>query len=284
MAVIFGRYLDLQVDTIRILHDPPNVSLRVAFDCTKSLRKEPNEATIKIYNLSPDHRSQLTKVAQPAVSLVAGYKEEHTALFLGQAVHVHHERYGPDIITTVSTTDSGHQFQTGRIHKSFGPRTKAGDVLKALAASLGVKPGNLSSAVAKLNSGKAADVYIEGVTLAGHTAHHLDMLCRSAGLEWSIQEGKLQFLDVGQALGTIAIRLDETNMTTTPSVSAGDIVEGQTFIQSDFLPGRQVQIAAEFVTTAARLEKCHYTGDTHADEWFVDFQAKGAKALKAGTK
>lgn len=273
---LLDRFLDLQVDTIRIKGTPP-VALRVEFDATKTLKKEPNSCEVKIYNLSPEHRTALSKVKSPVVSLTAGYKDQHTSIFYGQAIHVHHERRGPAIVTVVSTTDGGEKFQTARIQKSFGPRTKAGDVLRALSSALGVKPGNLATAVSKLNSGKAADVYIQGVTLAGHVPNFLDHLCRSAGLEWSIQDGALQFLDVGKALAGEAIVLHEGLLTTTPSVSSKNVAEGQTYIQRDFLPGRQVQIRSEFVNGAYRLEKCKYSGDTGADNWFVDFEAQGAK-------
>lgn len=276
-GVILNRFLDLTVDTIRVVHDPPGIGLRVEFDATKTLRQEPNECEVKIYNLSPEHRNQLSKVKTPVVTLVAGYKDEHCPIFVGQAIHVHHERRGPDIVTVCSTTDSGKAYQTARIFKAFGPHTKAGDVLKALGQAMGVSPGNIASAAQKLNAGKAADVYIGGVVLSGHAPHYMRTLCESAGLEWSVQDGKLQFLDRGKALAGAAIKLTDANLTVTPAVSAKSVCEGQTFIQKDFIPGRQIQVSSEFVNGVFRLEKCKYTGDTHADQWFVDFEAQGKR-------
>ncbi len=275
MGTLAERYLELQVDTI-LIRGATRPGLRVTAKATKSLAREANTCEVTIYNLSPDHRAALTKVKKPVVSLTAGYKDDRTQIFYGQAVHVRHERVDRSLIaTTVSTTDGGDKMQAARVRQSFGPRTKAGDVLLALVKALGLKPGNAAAVARQLNAGKMADLYVGGVTLSGHAPYELQQLCRSAGLEFSVQDGTLQFLDLGKASAQFAILLDSANMTGAPSVSAKNIISGQTLIQKDFLPGRQVQIRHEFVNAIARLEKCTYTLDTHAEPWTVDFEAKG---------
>jgi hypothetical protein len=271
-----GRFLDLTVDTIKItgVRSP---GLRVTARVTRSLKPTANSAEIEIYNLNPEHRAALTKIAHPAVALVAGYSEDKTAIFYGQALHVSHERKSTDgdVITKISTTDSGGQLQTARVHATFKAGVKAGDVLRGIVKALGVKPGNLETAVSKLNAGKLADVYFHGAVLNGHAPSELDAICRSAGLEWSVQSGGLQFLDIGSAVAGQAIVLTEDKLTATPSLSEKNVVECQTFVQRDFLPGHQVQIKSEFVTGAYRLESCRFSIDTYEDEWYVDFSAKG---------
>ena len=273
-TLLKDRTIDLQVDTIKI-KGVSAPGLRVAFKACKTLKPEPNTCEVSIWNLNSDHRAALTKVKHPVVQLSAGYKNDTTQVFYGQAVHVLHERKGPDIITTVSTSDGGPKMQKARVKQSFGPGAKAGDVLRAIVKTLEVKAGNLDATVRKLNSGKAASIYIEGVTLSGHAPYELTALCKSAGLEWSIQDGVLQILDVGKTAATFATVLDEDLLLSTPSLSDKNVVESMTFLQKDFLPGRQVQIKSEFVKGAFRLEKCEYSGDTHADDWFVKFEAKG---------
>ncbi len=274
MAALDRRYLLLQIDTLKI-RGVGSPGLRVSFKAKRDLKPEPNSCDVKIYNLSPDQRANLTKAKAPVVSLTAGYADDNTQIFFGQAVHVRHERAGPDIITTVSTSDGGEKYQKSRIKQSFGPRTKAGEVLRSLVRSLGVKAGNLEAAARKLDQGKGASVYIEGVTLTGHSATLITALCRSAGLEWSIQDDGIQIIEVGSSVAQSAIVLHERLLIGTPSISGSNVVEGRTFIQKDFVPGRQVQIRSEFVSGAFRLEKCSYQGDTHTDDWAVDFEAKG---------
>ncbi len=274
MGTLDRRYLEVQIDTIKItgVRAP---GLRVTAKATKTLKPEPNTCEVTVYNLSPQNRAALVKVAKPVVALTAGYENDRTQLFLGQAIHVRNERKGPDILTTISTTDGGDKTQKARVHQSFGPGAKPGDVLRALVKALGLKPGNADEVAKKLNAGKAASLYVGGLTLSGHAPAELTALCKSAGIEWSVQDGVMQFVDVGKTLKGFAIVLEAGLLKGTPSVSSKNLVEGQTLIQKDFLPGRQVQIRHPFVSGAFRLEKCSYVLDTHSDDWTVDFEAKG---------
>ncbi len=270
------RKLTVQIDTILIegVHSP---GLRVTGKATKTLKPEPNKCDLVVYNLSPDHRQSLTKAKRPTVTVAAGYKGQITQIFYGQALHVRHERRGADITTTVSTTDAGDKAQTARVHKSFKEGTKPGEVLKELTKALGVKVGNLNETVRKLNAGKGASIYLSGCVLDGHAPEYLTSLCRSAGLEWSVQDGTLQVLNLGTALAARAIVLDESNLIGTPSITSKNVVEFVTFIQQDISPGRQVQIKHPFVDVTARIESVNYTFDTYADDWYAECCAQGPK-------
>jgi hypothetical protein len=275
MAQQRDRVIQLQVDTIKIV-GVTRPGLRVVAKAERTLKPEPNKCEVQIYNLTPEHRNALTKIKTPTVSLAAGYKDQITQIFLGQALHVGHAKNkAGDIITTVSTTDGGSKLQGARAKANFPKGIKAGDVLRVLAKALGIKAGNLEDAVRKINAGKAASIYAEGVCLSGHAPLDMTALCRSAGLEWSVQDGQLQILDVGRSSSVRAIVLDESQLLDTPSISNKNVVEGSCLIQKDFTPGRQVQIAHEFVSGVFRLEKCTYALDTWSDDWTVSFEAKG---------
>jgi hypothetical protein len=277
MSKLFGRKIDLTVGTIKIT-GVAFPGLRVIAKVVRSLKVSANSATVTIYNLSPEHRAALTKVGSPTVALTAGYTDQLTRLFVGQGLHVQHEKLveAGDITTTISTTDGGAAQQTARVKKSFPPGAKAGDVMAELVKALGIKVGNLAQAKARLNAGTGATVFAEGVTLTGNASAELTALCQSCGLEWSIQDGTLQVLDATKALNSAAIVLDSSQLMGTPSISNKGIVQGMTLIQKDFTPGRQVQIAHEFVTGVFRIEKCEYVLDTYAEDWTVKFEAKGA--------
>jgi hypothetical protein len=282
------RKLTVQVDTI-VFEGVSNPGLRITCKATKTLKPEPNKCELVIYNLNPAHRASLTKIKRPTVSVSAGYVPPGafnnptpvvTQIFLGQAYHVKHEQRGGDIVTIVSTNDSGDKQQKAHVYQSFGPGTKVGNVLQALAKELNVKPGNLKEVARKLNAGKAADMFAEGCIIEGHAPLFITELCRSAGIEWSIQDGTLQLLDTGKALAARAIVLDPSLLIGTPSVSSKNVVEFTTFIQGDTLPGRQVQIKHPFANVTARLEKCEYILDTYADDWYVNGEAQGPKVTK----
>ncbi len=276
MSVLKNRKLALQIDTIQI-EGVTAPGLHVVAKVTRSLKVSANSATISVFNLNQAHRSALTKVATPTVALTAGFENQLTRVFFGQAIHVLHERKDrATILTTVTTTDGGGAGQKGRLNVSFPKGAKAGDVLEAMVKAIGIKPGNLKQAKDKLNSGKGASIYAEGACVSGHALTEISALCRSCGFEWSIQDGALQLLDAGRALDSAAIVLDRTLLIGTPSISNKGIVEGTTYLQKDFTPGRQVQIAHPFVSGVFRLEKCEYNLDSHGEEWTVRFEAKGA--------
>jgi hypothetical protein len=274
MAELRKRTIEAQVDTIRI-KGVSQPGLRVAFKATRTLKPEPNSCDLTVYNLTADHRAALTKVKRPVVQISAGYEGELTQVFFGQAVHVKHERRGADILTTISTSDGGQKMQMARVHQSFGAGAKTATVLRAIVKAIGIKDGNLNSKISSLATGKSASIYVEGVSLSGQASTEMTALCRSCGLEWSIQDGALQLLDAGKTAANFATVLTENLLLGTPSVSSKNIVEGRTFLQKDFLPGRQIQIKSELVTGAFRLEKCEYIGDTYTDDWAVEFEAKG---------
>ncbi len=276
MTVLDKRRLKVQVGTI-LIEGVQSPGLRVTGKATKTLKPEPNKCDLVIYGLNPEHRAGLTKVGRPTCAVSVGYEGQITQIFYGQALHVRHERRGGDIVTTISTNDSGDKAQTARVHKSFRAGTKPGEVLKELTKALGVKVGNLNLAVQKLNAGKAASIYLGGCTVDGHAPHYLTELCKSAGLEWSIQDGQLQVLDVGKALASQAIVLDESNLVGTPSISSKNVVECTTFIQGDVTPGRQIQVKHPFVEITARVEKCEYVFDTYSDDWYVTIEGQGPK-------
>jgi hypothetical protein len=274
MSRLTDRKFSLQIDTISIsgVNQP---GLRVSAKVTRSLKTSANVATFTVYNLNPSHRRALTKVKNPAVALTAGYKDQVTRIFVGQTLHVVHDKKpSGDILTTLSTTDSGADGQTARKHVSFPKGVSPGDVLKTLVTALGVKPGNLNRAIALVNAGKAASIYAEGKSVSGHVPTEVTNLCRSCGLEWSIQDGAIQFLEVGKALDSEAIVLDSSLLIGSPTISSKGVAEFTTFLQKDFSPGRQVQIAHPFVTGIFRLEKVDYTLDSYTDDWIVHAETK----------
>lgn len=275
MSRLFGRKVSLQIDTI-VWEGVTSPGMRIAAKIVRSLRTTANSAQVTVYNMSPEHRNALTKVAAPSVAISAGYPDQITRLFVGQAVHVKHEKLveDGDITTTVMTTDDGLNQQLKRVKKSFPKGVRAGDVLEAIVKALGIKAGNLAQAKARLNAGKGASLYAEGACLSGNAANELTALCRSCGFEWSIQDGALQILDAGKALDSAAIVLDSSLLIGTPSISNKGIVEFMTFLQKDFTPGRQVQIAHPFVSGVFRIEKCEYSADSHTEDWTVRGEAK----------
>ncbi len=210
MTVLFDRRIDVTVDTIQI------TGLDVSFKVEKTLKAEPNTCECSIFNLNEQHRAQLeelkptSKQATQGIPcrIEGGYKDQTSLLWLGDLRDVVTERDGADWVTLLTSGDGEKAWKHAELHVSFGPKTALVTALRAIARSLGVAEGNLSKVVAKLQSaGKA--IFPAGATFSGPASRELNDFARSAGLEVSIQDGALQFLDRGQALAGKAIELNE---------------------------------------------------------------------------
>ena len=271
------RYVQLSVDTLKVAPE-----LRIQFKISKSYKPTLNTAEVTIFNLTPGQRAQLSKVKEPLVKLAAGYgtgDDGLTQLFYGHAIHVEHKVQGPDILTTVSTTDGGTKKQTARVNLSFGPGTKTGTVLTQIAKALGLNPGNVAKVARDINLTAKADIYTEGTVVSGAAANELGHLCRSCGYDWSIQDETLQLRKIGQAGEKFAIELNPTSgLIESPSISSKGVCSGTCLLFKagaglDMVPGRLIHISSAFVTGQFILAKIDCSGDNYADDWYCNFEA-----------
>lgn len=267
---------DLQNRSIEVAVD--NIALRgnrVTFHVERTAKPDPNVAEISIYNMTDDQRDHVSAVKAPLVRLAAGYQKDLTQIFYGDLIHVVHEVDGADIKTTLTTGDGIEAYRKARINISFGPKTKTETVIRALIKSLGVKRGNSDKFMTQLRTGIKAQIFLSGTAMSGSASAELTALTRSAGLEWSIQDGNLQILDRNKALDKFAIKLTpRTGLIGSPSISNKGVCTGKCLIVPDMFPGRQVEIDSRFVKGRFRLEKVTYSGDTAGNDWYCGFEGK----------
>lgn len=84
----------------------------IDFDVDRHIYSSPNEATIRIYNLSPDSRNQLRKDTLDTdvsrrVTLKVGYGENMSTIFDGTLDHCWSGRQGVNFITNLHCRDNG---------------------------------------------------------------------------------------------------------------------------------------------------------------------------------
>ena len=275
---LFGRKCRVQVDTLGL------EGFDVRFEITKSLApKTPNAAECRVWNLSADHRKQLQELEKVYLSIEAGYESGMSLLFRGDLRDVVSSRMGADWVTTI-TSDSGRRARKQRLVKSFAPGASVSSVLQAAAQAMGVRLGNTAArTVAAKISGTQADKFFNGYAIAGQIDEELDRLARSVGLEWSIQDDELQFLDYGEPLAQLAVRLtSETGLLGSPEPGNKGIVEARCLLLPDLYPGRRIEMQSEHVRGMYRLETTKHVGSTFGAEWWVDLQLK-SEQRKAST-
>jgi hypothetical protein len=175
-------------------------ALRMLFSVERDDKRHPNNAEIKIYNLTRAHQAALAKAPEVRVRLEAGYVGELGTIFDGDLRSARSKREGPDIVTTISGGDGEAKIRTARINKTFSAGTPVATVIGELGKALGVGAGNLRDfAGAKLGNGSRT--LTRSMTLSGPVFDELEHVCRSCGLRWSVQDSALQLRHEGLPVG-----------------------------------------------------------------------------------
>ena len=262
--------------------------LDVEFVVEKSLKAgEFNTCAIKVYNLAPESRQMLSGAAAPlTVKLEAGYAGGTSQLYFAGARAAWTTREGPNFITHIESTDTiarptgvkaTHKINPnavgGSVYRTTGARIPLKQAFQSIATQLGIDEGNLQQAMGNLYG--APITAVNAAALVGNGAKRMTDLCRSAGLEWSIQDGGLQLLNIGKALSTTsAIQLDSTTgLIESPSVDSQGVLTIKSLLIPGIAPGVLLNVNSLFVQGGYRVEKVRYAGNTVGQEWYAEMTA-----------
>lgn len=280
-AELFGRQIVITVDTLRVS------GLRMAFEVQRNLRRDPNTAALTVYNLSAESRSKLQQ-RLVRVTIEAGYPDNIAQVFRGTMRNVMSTREGVDWITKMEAGDG--DLATARVNRSFRTATYKQAVLAVadvFTSSLGLGLGNLVEEIDR--STLASSWAARPVVLRGPAAEVFDRFMGAAGLEWSVQDGQLQVVALGQAFGTTAVLLTpSTGLIGAPEIGEAStgrkkksggtqkhpVVKARSLMQPDIVPGRRVDLRSEHVTGLFRCELARISGDNWGQDWYVDMELK----------
>lgn len=272
---LFDRRCTVTIDDLELQ------GFHVSFEVVKTLKPQPNTCDLSIYNLSDDHRAQLQELSDVSgrptqgipCRIEAGYASGTSLIWLGDLREVETRYESPDWVTRVSSGDGEKGWKNARQHLSFGPRTPLDTALRAMARALGYGEGNLSKVVAGLRQAGVAS-FPHGTVLTGPTSRELRDFARSAGLEVSVQDGALQFLDRGAVLDGEALYLSpQTGLIGSPSVDNKGVMTCECLMVPDVRPGRLVVLESATVNGGYRLTKATCRGATDGDEWGWSLEA-----------
>lgn len=258
------------------------------FHVEKSLKPtEPNTLRLRIYNLAESTRQALSGAHPLTVRLEAGYVGATMQLYLAQARAAWTHADGPEYTTHIESQDtvakpSGVRrtkkpqpgSKTGSIYVTTGARVSLSQAFQSIADALGIGVGNLQAALAGIPN--KALTSVSGSALLGNGAQRMTDLCRSAGLEWSVQDGALQLINIGATLSTTkAIEVSEsTGMVGSPSVDSQGAVSAKTLLIPGMAPGVLVNFDSLFVKGGYRIDKIRYIGSTYGEAWWCEFDCQ----------
>lgn len=247
------------------------------FVVEKNLKPEPNTLDLRVYNLGENTRRSLEGSQKLTVKLEAGYQGETELLWLGEARAAWSTREGPDVVTHIEAGDGEQAHRSSRIQLCYGPKIPVQLALQAIAQALGVGLGNVNQALSTLT--KKGLKTLNG-TISGSAARRLTDFCRSAGMEWSIQNGAIQLLDLGGlSTGTGFLLSSSTGMIGSPTVDNNGIVSASCLITPGIIPGCLVSIDGEFMRGSYRVERCRWYGQTWGQDWNIDMECRKYKGV-----
>lgn len=271
---LFDRRCTVTLDTVQFN------ALDVQFSVVKTLKPQPNTCELTVWNLNEEHRQQLQqlqskeKLATKGIpcKIEAGFKDAVSQIWLGDLRTVETTREGPDFLTKLTSGDGERGWQNGRIHVSYGPGTSIDTALRAMARALGVGEGNLAKVVSQLRIA-GSSIFSAGVVISGSAATHITEIARSAGLEVSIQDSALQFLDLNKSAAGTAVRLAaDTGLVDSPTVDPKGVLTAKTLMIAGLQCGGLVTVDSRFVKGTFRIEKCTWDGERAGNDWFCTVQ------------
>lgn len=279
---LFGRYWDLRLNTVRISSLAQAIGEEqhtIQFEIEKTERRQPNNSSFKVYNLSEDDRSVIE--GDSPIIFYAGHADFFGSIFNGKVDKVYDEKVGVDTVTTIQATDGGSSYRNSRVNSSFGPNTSVVSVFRYAVAQLGIGEGNITSFESDLKLRNNSNTYVSGTTLYGLARGYVERITRASGLRWSIQNGNIQLRRTNEPVNRNAVLLSELSGLigspktkqerrgrSTPKVLCRSILQPSLYV------GRVVELRSETVTGAYQVESVKYSGSNNSNDWYADLTLK----------
>jgi hypothetical protein len=260
-----------------------STDLDCTFKVTRSVAARPGTCELSLYGLSAEQRSQILALPRrrpfgSAVQVVnagtilevsAGYVDaERPVIFRGNLRRAFQKRQLPETWLELSGGDGEYAIRSARVRRAFAPDTSVRDVLRGIAEAMGVGVGNVDETSAGASLGDVGALYTGGHVVHGSAADALTSVCRSAGLEWSIQNGVLQLLPRGQAATRSAVLLSpDTGLVGSPEKTGRHSAKASCLMVAGLQPGSLVELDSIVLRGTYRVSRMELSGDTRGQEW-----------------
>lgn len=239
--------------------------LSCEFKVVKTLKKEPNKAEIRLFNLTPDSTAYCTGKGLTA-RIIAGYEGREKQIFIGGIDKATPGREGVDTFIDIIADDGGHKYRSARVNRTFKGSTTTRQVIDALASDLGL-PGGFIDDFPDMKLG-------EGLTLYGPARDQLDRLAEMLGADWYIQDEALYLLkrDNTQAEGPLIT--PETGLIGSPVAieekGKPSKLEVTTLLLPELMPGQRIQLKSRQYQGIFKVEELEHQGQFNTGStWYT---------------
>jgi len=263
-------------------------ALRITFQVKKSDSQTPNQAAIRIWNVSKELANRIEKEFN-LVTLQAGYQENFGVIFQGNIKEAKYGREnGVDTYLDIRAADGDKDYNFAIVNKTLSAGASQGNIADAALSSM---PNTQRGFIDNLG----VDRLPRGKVMYGNARSILRKAAEQRQTSWSIQDNKLQMVKLRSLLPSEAVVLNsgsgliDTPEQTTKGVKARCLlnpmlkIAGRVKIDADAIrlaklkdeekpttdaPGAQP--VALSVDGIYRLLKIEFVGDTRGNDWFAN--------------
>lgn len=264
---------------------------KITFTIKKTDAQSPNEAEIKVYNLSQNTVNQIQKEFT-RVTLQAGYQDNFAVIFDGNIKQIKSGRdNGTDSYLHIFAGDGDDAYNFAIVNKTLSAGASQSDQVKAAIGSMdSVSEGDIQIQ----NKTKLA----RGKVMYGMSRDYLRQSADTDRAAWSIQDGKLQIIPIdGIAKGTAIVLNSKTGLVGTPE-QTNDGIRARTLLNPQIKIGGAVTIDEEDIQAATiqsisptkktdkvntpatiandgqyKIISIEYNGDNRGNDWYCDIIA-----------
>ena len=237
--------------------------LRIRFDVKKTSDDKPNTAVIEIYNLNPEHQSQIIKEWSD-IKLMAGYEGGERLIFQGQIRTAIPVVDGVDRIVTIQAGDGDREVMRGFINKTLDKGCTANEIIDECKKSM----FDISSA----HQDGLDTVYARGKVLSGRASDIMNQQVKQEDAQWSIQDGQMLVLQGDNVRPNAAWLINqEHGMLGSPEPTTVGL-KVKTLLNPAYLIGGMAKIESLVFAGGVRIETISHRGDTHDSEWVSELE------------
>jgi hypothetical protein len=285
--------------------------LRIRFEVKRAQTETPNQAQIKVYNLTDDTANLLIQEGQQ-VTLEAGYQDNFGVIFSGQCISIKKGREGGnETYVEITASDGDNAYNYSFINTTLASGSTQQDHLNALQKSMGIGKTQVDSNTKPLPRGKV---------MFGEAKHHMRKSAHANNQDWSIQDGHLQVISQTNTLKTKAIILNsksgliggaeqstngiKAKALLNPMIKIGAqiVIDEKDVQQAKLTAGAKPPKAGKKPKKPSKTDSKHsankpatithdgaykvievsYLGDTYSTDWYCDITCIEAGAVKSG--
>ncbi len=177
------------------------IPLHVKFSFEKADVESPNTGKVTIWNLNKEHLAELEK--QDCIVIVrAGYADNIMQAFAGTVTNASTSKEGADRMTEIELSSNMVELRDTSFSLSYAEGTKTEVIYQEAAAKMGL-PASFSPGALVHQT-----VLAGGFSFVGGAKNLLNRLTRMDGINWTIQDGIIQFLKPGEPISTDCYELN----------------------------------------------------------------------------